>query len=104
VPARFAVDLTASAERDVAEIFDFIAREAPGAARAWLDRFERCVGLLERIPRRASAIPEAEDLGVRYRHLLLGVYRVIFRIEGRRVLILRVIHGARLLDLSILEE
>jgi len=43
-------------------------------------------------------------LGIEYRHITYGHYRTIFRVEGSRVIILRVIHGARLLDFEIFEK
>jgi plasmid stabilization system protein ParE len=48
-------------------------------------------------------VPENELLGTAYRHLLHGNYRTLFKIVGSRVIILRVLHGARLLDTGILE-
>jgi plasmid stabilization system protein ParE len=58
---------------------------------------------LGRWPRRCPVIPEAPEFAVEYRHLVDGPYRTIFRVAGSRVIILRVIHGAQLLDLDILE-
>lgn len=55
------------------------------------------------VPERCALIAENEILGTSYRHLLYGRYRTIFRIAGRTVVILRVIHGARLLDESLFE-
>jgi hypothetical protein len=43
-------------------------------------------------------IPEADEIGVGYRHLFWGNYRTIFRIEGNIVYVVRVVHGAQLLD------
>jgi plasmid stabilization system protein ParE len=54
------------------------------------------------MPTRCEIIPEAEDVGIEYRHLIFGQYRTIFRIVEKSVIVLRVIHGARLLDLSAL--
>jgi hypothetical protein len=48
-------------------------------------------------------IPEADDIGIEYRHLLSGSYRAIFRIEGRMVWVVRIVHAAQLLDTSKLE-
>jgi len=42
-------------------------------------------------------------MGERYRHLLFGHYRAVFRIAGDRVIVMRVLHGARLLDTKMLE-
>jgi len=55
-------------------------------------------------PARCSIIPEAADLGRQYRHLLHRAYRTIFRIDGARVLVVRVIHGARLLSIDVLQQ
>jgi toxin ParE1/3/4 len=49
-------------------------------------------------------IPENEILGTRYRHMIYGDYRTVFRVAKRTVYVLRVIHGARLLDASMFEE
>ena len=54
------------------------------------------------MPQRHEVIPEAIDLGVEYRHVISGNYRTLYRIENDRVIVLRVIHASRLLDLSLL--
>ena len=48
-------------------------------------------------------IPEAADLDIDYRHKLFGNYRIIYRVEGNLVFVVRVIHGARLLLRSMFE-
>jgi toxin ParE1/3/4 len=103
VPKKFRVDITASAEADIADIWDYIARDNPDAATAFVLRLEEHIATLERYPERCPLVPENDLLGTVYRHLLIGNYRTIFRIIGARVIILRVIHGARLLDTGILE-
>jgi plasmid stabilization system protein ParE len=104
VPRRYRVDITRTAERDIAAIYAYIARDNPQAAAAWLDRVERGITSLERSPRRCPIIPEASELELEYRHLVNAPYRTIFRIEELRVIIIRVIHGAQLLDLDVLER
>lgn len=51
---------------------------------------------LSTFPARGAVIPEAEFLGVPYRHLLHGDYRTIYRIAHKLVIVVRVIHGAKL--------
>jgi plasmid stabilization system protein ParE len=85
VPTRYRADVTRAAERDLVEIHEFIARDE--------------IASLERFPFRGRVIPEARHLGVEYRELLHGAYRIIYRIDGERVWVVRVVHGARLLDL-----
>ena len=101
MPARFIVDITPSAEADIAEIWDYIAQDSPANAEAFVLALEEQIASLEKYPERCSRIPENEILGTSYRHLIYGSYRTIFRIAGPRVVILRVIHGARLLDTSL---
>lgn len=103
VPRTYRVDVTRTAERDLAAIHAFIARDNPAAAATWLDTIERNIVSLGRWPRRCPVIPEAPEFDVEYRHLVDAPYRTIFRVAGSRVIILRVIHGALLLDLDILE-
>jgi len=104
VPRKVRVDITNAAEADVGEIWEYIAQDKPDAATAFVLRLEEQIKTLESFPERAPLVPENELLGTAYRHLLNGNYRTIFKIIGSRVIILRVLHGARLLDTGILEE
>jgi len=88
----------------VTEIWEYIAPDKPDAAAAFVLRLEEQIGTLERFPERCPLVPENELLGATYRHLLYGNYRTIFKIVGSRVIILRALHGARLLDTGILER
>ena len=101
MPAKFPVEITPSAEADIAEIWDYIAQDNPANAEGFVLALEEQIASLEKFPERCSRIPENEILGTSYRHLIHGSYRTIFRIAGTRVVILRVIHGARLLDTSL---
>lgn len=104
MPKKFKVEITETAEKDVAEIWEYIAQDKPDTATAFIRRLEEQIGTLERFPERCPLIPENELLGATYRHLLYGNYRTIFKIVGTRVIILRVLHGARLLDTTMLKS
>ena len=101
MPARFQVRITRSAEQDIEDIWTFIASDNEDAATRFVGELERQAERLARFPERCPLIPENELLGARYRHLVYGAYRTVFRVEGRVVYVLRVIHGARLLDTSM---
>jgi toxin ParE1/3/4 len=103
VPKKCKVDITASAEADIAAIWDYIAQDNPTSAATFILRLEEQIGALEALPERCPLVPESEYLGVLYRHQIFGQYRTIFKIAGARVIIMRVIHGARLLDTEMLE-
>ncbi|MEI8171941.1 MAG: type II toxin-antitoxin system RelE/ParE family toxin [Deltaproteobacteria bacterium] len=102
MPKKFKVDITAAAETDIAEIWDYIAQENSDAATAFILRMEEQIGTLESFPERCPLIPENELLSTAYRHLIFGHYRAIFKIIGAQVIIMRVLHGARLLDTGTL--
>ncbi len=104
MPKKYIVDITAAAEADVAEIGEYIAQDKPDAATAIVLQLEEQISTLERFPERCPLVRENELLGTAYRHLVYGNYRTIFKIIGSRVLIMRVLHGARLLDTGMLEE
>ena len=101
MPAKFLVKITRVAEADLEEIWDFIAHDSAEAADRLLQELDRQVTSLERFPERCPMIPENTLMGTAYRHLIYGEYRTIFRASGRTVLVLRVVHGARLLDSSM---
>ena len=100
MPARFVVNLAQRAEQDLEEIWSFIAADNPDEATRFVLRLERQLEKLERFPERCPLIPENELLHTRYRHLIQGEDRIIFRVAGRTVYILRIVHAARLLDTS----
>jgi len=104
MPARFAVSFTRKAEQDIEEIWGFIAEDSPDEATKFVRHLEKQIGTLERFPERCPLISENELLRTRYRQLIYGHYRMIFKISRGTVYLIRVIHAARLLESLILEE
>jgi len=100
---KFNVQITPAAERDVEEIWTYIADDNPENATSFILRLEEQIEALERFPERCPLIPENELLRTGYRHLIYGAYRTIFRITGKTVFIVRIIHGARLLAPSLFQ-
>ncbi len=101
---KYRVEITATAESDLREIFHYIAVDNEAAANRLVSELERQIDSLERYPLRCPVIPESTELGREYRHIIYGPYRTVFRIDGSRVLILRVLHSARLLSLALFER
>jgi plasmid stabilization system protein ParE len=104
VPTKYRVEITKTAESDIHEIWNYIEGDSPADAAQFVKRLEDTIGTLERFPLRCHAIPENALLGTDYRHLVLDPYRIIFRIAGRTIFVLRVVHGGRLLDSSPFNE
>ena len=102
--SRDASQISGIAEVDLEEIWILIAADSVENAARFVTEFEAKIGTLEQMPSRCPAIPENALLGTEYRHLIIGDYRVIFRVEGPTVYVLRIIHGNRLLDISLFGE
>jgi toxin ParE1/3/4 len=101
---KFQVEITATAQSDIQEIFQYIAADNQTAANNLIWEIEKQINSLEQFPLRCPVIPESFELGVEYRHIIYGHYRTIFRVESSKVIILRIIHGARLLNMEIFEK
>ncbi len=67
------------------EIWTFIARDSVTKANRFIHRLERQLKTLRRLPERCPRIPENELSDKRYRHLLDGKYRTVFRISENSV-------------------
>ena len=87
---------------DLNEIWNYVANDSPQQASKFINKIEKKLNSLKTMPERCPTIPENELLGTKFRHLIIGNYRVIFSIRGDKIVILRIIHGARLLDLATL--
>lgn len=101
---KYRVEITRIAESDIMDIIRYIALDNRVAANNLVSEIEKQIDSLEIFPLRCPIIPESPDLGKEYRHIIYGNYRTIFRIEGARVIVMRVVHGARLLDLGPLQK
>lgn len=83
---------TRAALRDLDEIWDYIARESPGAASRLIERIaERC-HLYAKQPLLGAACPQlARDL----RQFAVGRYVTFYEPHDDGILVIRVLHGAR---------
>ncbi len=94
---KFHVEITRQAQLDLQAIQDFIALDSPRRAEGFVGQLAEKILDLEEMPMRAPLCPEKILARQGLRHLVLDPYRVIFRVEGSKVWVLRAIHGARLL-------
>lgn len=96
-PARYEVVLTEDAQRDLEEIYDYIAEhDAPAKADHVLDAIEELLGTLAVFPERSSITKELLSVGIRdYRETYFKPYRVIYRVVGRNVYVYLIVDGRR---------
>lgn len=93
----FEVLLSSDAERDMEDLYRFIAlNDSPDKAEHLLSAIEKaCLGLAE-MPERGNFPKELEPLGItEFRELHHKPYRVIYRIRGRQVVIYCILDGRR---------
>lgn len=94
---RFRLDISDAAKRDVAATHDVIVKDKPVAAARWVRAFDKKARSLRYLPMRYEVIPESEEIGFAYRHIIWGNYRIIYRIDDGLVTIVRVVNAAQLL-------
>ena len=87
------VEITAAAEADLASIADHIAVEDPPGALEFVGQLRSACAGLGNFPERFALVRRYERLGIRHR--VCGNYLLFYRVEDVRVVVLRVLHGAR---------
>jgi plasmid stabilization system protein ParE len=76
-------------------IHDYIARDSKLYAKRMVARLKHATDRLKTFPLSGGMVPEWQDPELR--EVICGAYRIIYRPEAKRVVVLTVIHGARLL-------
>jgi toxin ParE1/3/4 len=82
----------------VSEIAEYIARDNPGAAKSWADTVFEKVASLKSHPESGRVVPEVNNRAIR--ELIYGNYRIVYRVEEKRVSILTVRHGKQILPVD----
>jgi addiction module RelE/StbE family toxin len=99
VTKKYKVNLTQLAQKDLEQIYYYIADDSIQNARNFILELEKKIDSLNTIPERHPLISENKYFGTEYRHLIHKKYRIVYRISDKTVFILRVIHGAMLLEI-----
>jgi toxin ParE1/3/4 len=84
--------ISPQAEADLEEAWEYIAERSPRAAQQFDDDIRERWSVLRRFPEMGRSRAE---LGKGLRSFIVGSYTVVYEIEEDRIVILRVIHGAR---------
>ena len=88
------IRFTPSAREQLLSVVDFIRQDNPLAARTFRICSETALRRLQSFPESGRRIPEFPDLA--FREILVGSYRIFYRVEGEVVWIVVVWHGAQL--------
>jgi addiction module RelE/StbE family toxin len=82
----------------VSEIANYIAKDKPSAAKKWINKVFSKVEQLESSPEVGRIVPEINSS--QFRELLYGNYRIIYRIEKKKISILTIRHGKQILPIN----
>jgi toxin ParE1/3/4 len=92
-----------TAIQDLERIVDFIAQEAPLAAQRLFDGIAAKSRTLQTLPHRGRVIPELARFEITtYRELIIRPFRLLYRVDGKRVLVVALFDGRRDLEDVIL--
>jgi toxin ParE1/3/4 len=93
----YSVFLIESAKRDIDEIVSYIAEQSGSdAALRIVTGLEQCWRNLSTLPHRGNVPKELVTIGrTDYRQLHYKPWRIIYRVEGRRVIVYAVADGRR---------
>lgn len=85
---------------DLEEAADYIAKDSPRYAAAFVREVRDAASSLAQLAERSRPVPEFGDVSIR--ELLVRNYRLIYKVTEQNVYIIGFIHGAR--DLWLLWE
>jgi toxin ParE1/3/4 len=93
----YQVSLTKDAERDLEDIYSYIAEHDPQAsADHVLERLVQATDALRTSPDRGSYVNELRSLGIsEYRQVFFRPYRPIYRVHAKQVIVYVVADGRR---------
>jgi toxin ParE1/3/4 len=80
------------------EIAEYIAQDNPDAAESWINKVFEKVEHLKEFPESGRIVPETDNMTIR--ELIYGNYRIIYRVEEKKLSVLTVRHGKQVLPLG----
>lgn len=93
------------ARSDLTRIVDYISRENPATAAVILGKIKDRASSLYFLPYKGRIVPEFMEQGLgEYRELIVAPWRIIFRIEKKKVLVLSVLDARRNIEDVLLQR
>lgn len=80
------------------KIADYIAQDKPSAAEKWINTVFSKVERLKSSPEIGRIVPAINN--TQFREIIYGNYRIIYRIEKKRISILTIRHGKQILPIN----
>lgn len=86
---------TTTALDHLTDIYRYIERDSPRYALRMVDRLTARSQQIGEFPESGQMVPEYAESSIR--EVIEGPYRLIYRIEAARIVVVAVVHGAQLL-------
>jgi plasmid stabilization system protein ParE len=90
---QYRIEIKPTAENDLETRYQQIATESPQNAVSWYLTIISAIEKLDRLAERCPLAPENVDIQRGIRHLIIGNYRVLYRIREDTVEVLHIRHG-----------
>lgn len=90
----YRVNIKPTAEKDLEQRYLQIAEDSPENAINWYLSLVDAIEKLDVMAERCPIAPEDVDLQLGIRHLIVGHYRVLYRINDNQVDVLHIRHNA----------
>ena len=102
---QYTVAWASSADEDLRSIIDYIAHDDPDMALTILGRLRNAASALTSLPYRGRIVPELQAFGITvYREISSLPWRLIYRIDGRRVFVLSLLDSRRNIEDVLLDR
>ncbi|MBN9310419.1 type II toxin-antitoxin system RelE/ParE family toxin [Devosia sp.] len=85
--------MTDEASHDLGEIFEYVAIDSPAAAERLINQPDDAIRTLGDAALHYPLVHDRLETGVRRR--VVGPYNLLFHLEGREIVVDRILHGAR---------
>ena len=92
---RYHINIKPTAENDLENCYLHIAEDSPQNALNWYLSIVDAIEKLDKMAERCPIAPEDQDIRLGIRHLIIGSYRVLYKIDGDTVDVLHVRHSAK---------
>jgi plasmid stabilization system protein ParE len=86
----------------LSEVARYIALDNPVAAERWVKKVFARVEKLAEFPERGRMVPEVGDKTIR--EIIMGNYRIIYRLKDREISILTLRHVKQVLSMEMLSK
>jgi len=90
------IEWSSKAENDLNEIIDYIAQDSLEYALSFYEQVREKVENLILFPKMGRIVPELDDPNIR--ELILRNYRIIYKILGEKIQLVRLFHGSKIID------